>query len=46
MGLEFAQVGSKAISTPSSGRVDLLINAGTFPFRDIWDLDFAECKRI
>ncbi len=30
-----------------SGRVDILINnAGIFPFRDIWDLDYAEWKRI
>jgi NAD(P)-dependent dehydrogenase (short-subunit alcohol dehydrogenase family) len=30
-----------------AGRVDILINnAGVFPFRDIWELDFAEWKRI
>ncbi len=30
-----------------SGRVDILINnAGIFPFRDIWELDYAEWKRI
>ncbi|WP_103338480.1 SDR family NAD(P)-dependent oxidoreductase [Amycolatopsis sp. CA-126428] len=30
-----------------AGRVDILINnAGIFPFRDIWELDFAEWKRI
>lgn len=30
-----------------AGRVDILINnAGVFPFKDIWDLDFAEWKRI
>jgi NAD(P)-dependent dehydrogenase (short-subunit alcohol dehydrogenase family) len=30
-----------------AGRVDILVNnAGAFPFRDIWELDFAEWKRI
>jgi NAD(P)-dependent dehydrogenase (short-subunit alcohol dehydrogenase family) len=30
-----------------AGRVDILINnAGVFPFRDIWELNFAEWKRI
>ncbi len=30
-----------------SGRVDILINnAGIFPFRDIWELDYVEWKRI
>jgi len=30
-----------------SGRVEILINnAGIFPFRDIWELDYAEWKRI
>jgi NAD(P)-dependent dehydrogenase (short-subunit alcohol dehydrogenase family) len=30
-----------------AGRADILINnAGVFPFRDIWELDFAEWKRI
>jgi NAD(P)-dependent dehydrogenase (short-subunit alcohol dehydrogenase family) len=30
-----------------AGRVDILINnAGAFPFKDIWELDFAEWKRI
>ena len=30
-----------------AGRVDILVNnAGVFPFRDIWELDFAEWKRI
>jgi NAD(P)-dependent dehydrogenase (short-subunit alcohol dehydrogenase family) len=30
-----------------AGRVDILINnAGVFPWRDIWELDFAEWKRI
>ncbi|MFK4122385.1 SDR family NAD(P)-dependent oxidoreductase [Streptomyces longwoodensis] len=30
-----------------AGHVDILINnAGAFPFRDIWELDFAEWKRI
>ena len=30
-----------------AGRVDILVNnAGIFPFRDIWDLDYAEWKRI
>ena len=30
-----------------AGRIDILINnAGIFPFRDIWELDFAEWKRI
>jgi NAD(P)-dependent dehydrogenase (short-subunit alcohol dehydrogenase family) len=30
-----------------SGRVDILINnAGIFPFRNIWDLDYPEWKRI
>lgn len=29
------------------GRVDILVNnAGIFPFRDIWELDYAEWKRI
>ena len=29
------------------GHVDILINnAGVFPWRDIWELDFAEWKRI
>ncbi|WP_410631541.1 SDR family NAD(P)-dependent oxidoreductase [Amycolatopsis sp. cmx-4-83] len=30
-----------------AGHVDILVNnAGAFPFRDIWELDFAEWKRI
>ncbi|MDL4821792.1 SDR family NAD(P)-dependent oxidoreductase [Actinomadura opuntiae] len=30
-----------------AGHVDILVNnAGVFPFRDIWELDFAEWKRI
>ncbi len=30
-----------------AGHVDILINnAGAFPFRNIWELDFAEWKRI
>lgn len=30
-----------------AGRVDILVNnAGVFPFRDVWELDFAEWKRI
>lgn len=30
-----------------AGRVDILVNnAGIFPFRDIWELDYAEWKRI
>jgi len=30
-----------------AGQVDILVNnAGAFPFRDIWELDFAEWKRI
>ena len=30
-----------------SGRVDILINnAGVFPFRNVWELDYAEWKRI
>ncbi len=30
-----------------AGRVDILVNnAGAFPFRNIWELDYAEWKRI
>ncbi|MBO2463934.1 SDR family NAD(P)-dependent oxidoreductase [Actinomadura violacea] len=30
-----------------AGRIDILVNnAGIFPFRNVWELDFAEWKRI